>query len=138
MISQQGNFFRSLRSSGVHVENPVVPQKSAVPTRPTDASAPAARIDEVGDDNAPADLQWQVIANYQDSEEGDSEWTLKARDQASLDRAQKRIEEAIESASKMTHVGFLTMPDRSMFPRVSASLSINVHMAHHDDWADRS
>lgn len=109
-----------------------------MPTRPTDASAPAARIDEVGDDNAPADLQWQVIANYQDSEEGDSEWTLKARDQASLDRAQKRIEEAIESASKMTHVGFLTMPDRSMFPRVSASLSINVHMAHHDDWADRS
>jgi hypothetical protein len=97
----------------------VVPQKSAVPSRPPPSNgAPVARIDDESDDVTP-DLQWQVILNYQDAEEGDSEWTLKSRDQAALERAQKRVEEAIENAAKMTHVGFLTMPDNSMFPRVS-------------------
>jgi transcription antitermination factor NusA-like protein len=136
VISQQGSFFRQLRSTGVNVDNPVVPQKSAVPTRPApNGDAPAARIDDDGDDSVP-DLQWQVIPNYQDAEEGDSEWTLRSRDQEALDRAQKRVEEAIENAAKMTHVGFLTMPDNSMFPRIVGTKGSNVQRLRDETGAD--
>lgn len=135
VISQQGSFFRQLRSTGVSVDNPVVPQKSAVPTRPSsNGGAPAARIDDDGDFTP--DLQWQVILNYQDAEEGDSEWTLRSRDQGALDRAQKRVEEAIENAAKMTHVGFLTMPDNSMFPRIVGTKGSNVQRLRDETGAD--
>jgi hypothetical protein len=117
-ISQGGSFFRSLRSSGVTVDHSVLPQKPNVPPRqPVEDGAPAARIDDV-DDSAGADIKWQVIPNYQDAEEGDSEWTIRARDAEGLERAQQRVQEAIAHAEKMSHVGFLTGIDKSVFPRI--------------------
>jgi hypothetical protein len=132
-ISQQGSFFRNLRSSGVQVDQSAHPQKSAVP-RPSQDGAVAARIDEAEGENT-AEIQWQV-ANYQDGEEGDSEWTLKARDQGSLERAEKRIQEAIEHAENMTHVGFLTLPDRSIFPRIVGSKGSNVARLRNETGTD--
>ncbi|KAH9949574.1 hypothetical protein B0H21DRAFT_777185 [Amylocystis lapponica] len=135
-VSQQGNFFRTLRSFGVQVDQSLMPQKSAVPPHPVpQADGSAARIDDP-DDTAGADLQWQVVPNYQDAEEGESEWTLKARDQAGLDRALKLTHEAIEHAEKMSHVGFLTMPDRSSFPRIVGSKGSNVARLRNESGAD--
>ncbi|KAJ7496037.1 hypothetical protein B0H11DRAFT_2227032 [Mycena galericulata] len=114
VISQQGAFFRSLRSYGVQVDQSAQPQKSAVPPQPS--ANGSARIDET-EDEAPT-VKWEMTANYQDAEEGESTWTLKAKDQAGLDRAEKQIKEACSMAERMSHVGFLTLPDRSMFPRI--------------------
>lgn len=137
VISQQGNFFRTLRSFGVQVDQSAHPQKSAVPLRPTpEVGADSARIDEAEDDTPATDIQWQVTPNYQDAEEGDSEWTLKARDQAGLERAQKVIKEAIEHAENMSHVGFLTLPDRSTFPRIVGSKGANVARLRNETGAD--
>lgn len=114
----------------------MTPQKSAVPTRPTSDAATAARIDEAADDTSERGFQWEVISNYHDAEEGDSEWTLKARDQAGLDRAQKLIAEAIEHAEKSSSVGFLTLPDRSFFPRIVGTKGANVARLRAETGAD--
>lgn len=136
-VTQQGNFFRSLRTAGVQVEQSAHPQKPAVPPHPVpQAGAAEARIDDPDADAAPASVEWQVVPNYQDAEEGDSEWTFKARDQASLDRALKLTQEAIEHAEKMSHVGFLTLPDRSSFPRIVGSKGANVARLRNESGAD--
>ncbi|GBE81126.1 hypothetical protein SCP_0308520 [Sparassis crispa] len=135
-VTQQGNFFRSLRSCGVQVEQSLHPKKPAVPPHPVpQAGASEARIDDP-DDTTAAGVDWQVVPNFQDAEEGDSEWTLKARDQTGLDRALKLTQEAIEHAEKMTHVGFLTLPDRSSFPRLVGAKGANVARLRDESGAD--
>ena len=135
VISQQGNFFRTLRSFGVQVEQSELPQQSAIPSRPASSLGTTARIDEANDP-AFAEIQWEVVPNYQKAEDGISTWTLKARDQAGLERAQKLIKEAMEHAACMTHVGFLTLPDRSMFPRIVGSKGANVARLRNETGAD--
>ncbi|TDL26238.1 hypothetical protein BD410DRAFT_813193 [Rickenella mellea] len=141
VISQQGNFFRTLRSFGVNVDQSSVPQKSAVPTQPPTEPAPTtttARIDDATEDSpvSGSEFDWQVIPNYQDSEEGESEWTLKARDDAGLERAQKLIAEAIEHAGSMSSVGFLTLSDRTFFPRIVGTKGANVARLRAETGAD--
>lgn len=129
-ISQRGNFFRTLRSFGVYVEHPsIAPRPMKPPLSKNESSAtPAARIDEAAIEDASADpeISWEVILNYQNADDELSAWTLKARDQASLERAKKLIEEAVDHASRMTHVGFLTLPDKSVFPRIVGTKGSNV------------
>ncbi|KAL0068793.1 hypothetical protein AAF712_004122 [Marasmius tenuissimus] len=138
-ISQQGNFFRNLRSFGVQVDQSVQPQKQSVPARPApssdNADNAAARIDADEEEAAP-EVEWEVTENYKDAEEGDSVWTFKARDQAGLDRARKLTEEAIEHAKNMTSVGFLTLPDRSSFPRIVGSKGANVARLRNETGAE--
>jgi hypothetical protein len=122
VISQQGSFFRNLRALGVSVDQSATPTKSAVPTRPSTEAT--TRIDDIDSETDRAGVQWQIIANYQDAEEGNSEWTLKAKDQAALDKAKSLIDNAIEHAEKASHVGFLTLPDRSVFPRIVGSKGV--------------
>jgi hypothetical protein len=135
VISQQGNFFRTLRSYGVHVDQSEHPQKSAVPPQPTPTVTPEARIDEAEDESTP-EILWEVVPNYQNAEDGNAAWTLKARDQAGLDRAQNSIKEAIAHAERMSHVGFLTLPDRTMFPRIVGSKGSNVARLRNETGAD--
>jgi polyribonucleotide nucleotidyltransferase len=71
-------------------------------------------------------VQWQVVENHQEGEEGDAEWTLRGRDQAALDKAQEMIDEAISQAKNASFVGFLTLADRSTFPRIVGSKGANV------------
>ncbi|KAF9523997.1 hypothetical protein CPB83DRAFT_820710 [Crepidotus variabilis] len=127
-ISNQGIFFRSLRNFGVTVDHSAQPTKSSVPARPTTT----ARIDE-DESNEP---EWEVVPNYQDGDEGDSTWTIKARDQVGLEKAEKLIQEAIDAAARMSHVGFLTMPDRTMFPKIVGSKGANVARLRNETGAD--
>lgn len=138
VISQQGNFFRTLRSFGVQVDQSAHPTKSAVPSLPQAESvieAASARIDDAEGETT-ADIQWQVTPNYQDAEEGDSEWTLKARDQAGLERAQQLIKDAVANAESMSHVGFLTLSDRTAFPRIVGTKGANVSRLRFETGAD--
>ncbi|KIM45268.1 hypothetical protein M413DRAFT_65984 [Hebeloma cylindrosporum] len=129
-ISQQGSFFRTLRTFGVQVDHSSQPQTSGVPTRPP----PEARIDDA--DTSSGEPEWEIVSNYQDAEEGDSIWTLRARDQAGLDKAENLVKEAIANAGRMSHVGFLTMPDRSTFPRIVGVKGSNVARLRNETGAD--
>lgn len=80
--------------------------------------------------------EWEMVLNYQDTDEGDSTWTLKARDQASLERAEKLIHDAINHAVTLTHVGFLTLPDRSLFPKIVGARGANVARLRNETGAD--
>ncbi|KAG6837485.1 hypothetical protein H0H93_008410 [Arthromyces matolae] len=135
VISQQGNFFRTLRSFGVQVDQSRQPSKSALPTKPSSSLAMAARIDE-DEVSSASKIEWDVVPNYTEAEEGDSIWTLKARDQAGLERAQKLVKEAIQNAECMSHVGFLTLPDRSVFPRIVGTKGANVARLRAETGAD--
>ncbi|KAF7321750.1 hypothetical protein MKEN_00696700 [Mycena kentingensis (nom. inval.)] len=134
VISQQGSFFRGLRSYGVQVDQSAQPKKSAVPPQPAANGNGTARIDEAEDESA--GVKWEITLNYQDAEEGDSVWTLKAKDQAGLERAEKSIKDAIEHAERMSHVGFLTLPDRNLFPRIVGSKGSNVARLRAETGAD--
>ena len=131
-VTQQGNIFRTLRSFGANVEHSNVPMKAPIPTPPP--GTVSARIDETGGDEG--GIQWHVEVNHSEGEEGDAEWTVKARDQGGLDRAREIIEEAIEHAKTMTHVGFLMMPDRKLFPRIVGSRGANVSRLRAETGAD--
>lgn len=135
LIAQQGNFFRTLRGHGVQVEQSVQPQRSSVPTRP-ESEAPSARIDDEEETSDASAFEWQVVENLQDAEEGDSVWTLKGRDEAGLAKAEKLINDAIQNAEKMTHVGFLTLADRSSFPRIVGTKGANVARLRAETGAD--
>ncbi|KAF5393250.1 hypothetical protein D9757_000766 [Collybiopsis confluens] len=135
-ISQQGQFFRHLRTFGVQVDQSAQAQKPSVPARPTSNGETTARIDEEAEDLSVPEIEWEVIPNYENAEEGDSVWTLKARDQAGLERAEKLVHEAIEHAKGMSEVGFLTLPDRSTFPRIVGSKGANVMRLRNETGAD--
>lgn len=136
-VTQQGNFFRNLRSFHVTVEQSASPQSPAVPPRPVaEAEAVTARIDDPEDGPTEVEAQWQVVPNYQDAEEGEAVWTFKAPDQEALDKALQLTREAIEHAEGMTHVGFLTLPDRSVFPRIVGAKGSTVARLRAESQAD--
>ena len=114
----------------MQVEHSSQPQTSGVPVRPT----PEARIDDA--DSTLGEPEWEIVPNYQDAEDGDSTWTLRARDQAGLDKAENLIKEAIINAGRMSHVGFLTMPDRSTFPRIVGVKGSNVARLRNETGAE--
>ncbi|KAI0812490.1 hypothetical protein BC629DRAFT_1579875 [Irpex lacteus] len=119
-VTQQGNFFRNLRSFDVSVEQSASPQVAS-------AEAVTARIDDPDEGPAEVQAEWQVVPNYQDAEEGDAE---------ALDRALQLTREAIEHAEGMTHVGFLTLPDRSVFPRIVGAKGSTVARLRAESQAD--
>ncbi|KAJ1304542.1 hypothetical protein OPQ81_005683 [Rhizoctonia solani] len=106
--------------------------KAASTPRPP-PSGEAARIDEEPTEEA---VRWQVTENHQDGEEGDAEWTLRGRDQAALDKAQQMIEEAIAQAQSASHIGFLTLADRSAFPRIVGTKGANVARLRNETGAE--
>lgn len=134
-ISQNGQFFRTLRSWGVHVDHSVVPKAPAAPVRPTSSETPSTRIDDVEDEPA-VEAVWEVVSKYEEADEGNSTWTIRGRDQAAVDKAQKAITDAIAVAEKATSVGFLTLPDRSQFPRIVGTKGANVSRLRNETGAD--
>ena len=132
-ITSQGAIFRTLRVFGVDAETSAQPTKSSLPSRPSSSSpaaALAARVDDAESTATTTEEQWEIVENYKDAEEGDSTWTLKGRDQAGIDKAKSAIQEAIDKAKAATHVGFLTLPDRSSFPRVVGAKGSNIARLH--------
>ena len=128
-VTRQGLIFRTLRSYGVEAEPSAQPTKSATPSRPSNSETPTARVDDVVEESV-VEAQWEVVENYTDAEEGESTWALKGRDQGGIDKAKATITEAIEKAQAATHVGFLTLPDRSSFPRIVGAKGSNIARLH--------
>ncbi len=133
-VTSQGAIFRTLRVFGVDAEPSAQPTKSSLPSRPSGSSssstALAARVDDAESTATATEEKWEIVENYKDAEEGDSTWTLRGRDQAGIDKAKSAIQEAIEQAVAATHIGFLTLADRSSFPRIVGAKGSNIARLH--------
>jgi len=134
-LTSQGAIFRTLRTFGVDAEPSAQPTKSSLPSpsgSSSSSTALAARVDdaETATTTTTTEEQWEIVENYKDTEEGDSTWTLKGRDQAGIDKAKSAIQEAIDKAKAATHIGFLTLPDRSSFPRIVGAKGSNIARLH--------
>ncbi|KAI9508228.1 SCP160 protein [Russula earlei] len=127
-VTSQGAIFRTLRHLGVDADPSAQPTRPSLPSHPLSSSTPMARVDDV--DDTVTGAHWQIVENYADAEEGESTWNLKARDQASIDKAKAALTEAIVKAKAATHVGFLTLPDRSSFPRIVGAKGSNIARLH--------
>lgn len=92
-------------------------EQSSIPKKTLAAKPSADTSARIDDDTSSSGIQWQVVPNYEDGEEGTAEWTLKARDEESLSKAQQHLADAITNAEKATHVGFLTLANSNAFPR---------------------
>ncbi|KAI6046041.1 hypothetical protein EDC04DRAFT_2631698 [Pisolithus marmoratus] len=121
----QGALLRTLRSFGAQVEQSVQQTKPTFPAQPPQPVNFTARIDT--EDVPEAD--WQVMPNYQHAEEG-------TKDVPSLERAESEIQVAIEQAKDKTHIGFLTLPDRSVFPRLVGTKGSNITRLRNETGAD--
>ncbi|KAG8835486.1 hypothetical protein FRC18_000438 [Serendipita sp. 400] len=108
LLQPAGNLTRELRSLGVNFSQQGKPKHDGVAE---------GRIDDETDLDAHG-VEWKLVEYGADTEDGATELTLKARDEAALEDAQKLIEDAIKATEKITHVGLMTFPDRSAFPRV--------------------
>ncbi|KAG8907944.1 hypothetical protein FRB99_001452 [Tulasnella sp. 403] len=128
-ITHQGSLKHSLRPYGVFVDFSHIPEPFS-PPRPaptSSAQASTARIDQPDDDEVPSEeIEWQVVSNYEGAEEGDAEWTLRGRDEDSLSAAEQVIRDAISHAEAQDKRGYLTLADRSAFPRIVGSKGSNV------------
>ena len=127
-MTRQGSIFRTLRNYSVEAELSTQPTGSTTPSRPSNSATPVARVDDA--EESVTEVQWEVVDNYTDAEEGESTWTLKGRDQGGIDKAKTTIAQAIEKAQAATHVGFLTLPDRSSFPRIVGAKGSNIARLH--------
>jgi len=131
-ITSQNNIFRTLRAHGVTVEQSRLPEKPPQSRLPA-TNGTGARID---DNNEGDGVEWHVVANYQDAEVGDSEWTLKARDDEALKHGKRILNDALEHAQSSSHVGYLTLADRSVFPRIVGAKGANVARLRAETGAD--
>ena len=109
-----------------------MPERPSARSRPTNGEA--ARID---DDLTEEDgVEWQLTSNFSGNDEDEAEWTFKARDQDGLDRALNQLEDATKQAKLASHIGYLTLVDRSYFPRIVGTKGSNVARLRAETGAD--
>lgn len=108
LLRPNGNLLRDLRSAGVHFSQEGKPQyESQINGRIDDD----VEVDSHG-------VEWKLVPYGAGTEEGSTELTLKARDAESLELAQKVLKETLDKADAITHIGYMTFPDRGTFPRI--------------------
>ncbi|TIB84727.1 beta and beta-prime subunits of DNA dependent RNA-polymerase [Wallemia mellicola] len=121
-ISDNGRFFRNLRSYGVTIEVSNIPTKedSKIPS-PSNLTPPEAvsRVDVDGEDTIAH--RWETYELNTSEDDNDSEWKIHGKDEGSLDKAVKAINNAVEKVKKAECVGYLLLQNRSTFPRIVGS-----------------
>jgi hypothetical protein len=127
-VADYPNLMRSIRNVGGQVQLPQPAPAKPTAARPTSGgglslAAQAARIDIDGGNDQDAEEisgNWELIQNYQDGDDSESEWTVRGKEE-NLDKLVSILETAIEKAKSATHVGLLTGLPRSTFPRIIGS-----------------
>ncbi|RSH91859.1 hypothetical protein EHS25_009229 [Saitozyma podzolica] len=138
-ITEQQNLLRSIRNSGGHLTfpqpEPARPSVKPSGTNGASLAAKTARIDLDADEPAAEEGEWEVRENYEGSDEGELEWTVRAKEE-DLDKAIAVLEQALEKAKAATHVGLLTGLPRSAFPRIIGSKGATISRLRVETGAD--
>jgi len=118
ILSQNGNLMRDIRSLGVYVTvfgKPVAAKANTASATTRIDDEPANEVQE------PHGVEWRVIEYGSDTDPGNVDVLLKARDAESLAVAEDLVKEAVSKANKSTKTAYMTFPDRSVFPRIIGS-----------------
>jgi hypothetical protein len=99
------------------------PPRSKSTTNGGDLAAKTARID-LDADEAPVEGDWELRKNYADSDDTSMDWTIRAKEE-DLDKVAAVLDEAVEKAKAMSHMGLLTGLPRSAFPRIIGSKQVH-------------
>ncbi|WWC64561.1 uncharacterized protein I303_107172 [Kwoniella dejecticola CBS 10117] len=146
-IADQQNLIRQIRGVGAFITIPTAPPKPAS-AKPSATSATngngnglaakTARIDLGAEDDIADDVEgdFELVENYQNAPEGEQEWSVRAKEEADLEKAVKVLEEAVERAKAATHVGLLTGLPRSAFPRIIGSKGSTISRIRAETGAD--
>ncbi|KAI4735409.1 hypothetical protein E4T50_14070 [Aureobasidium sp. EXF-12298] len=120
-IADNGQFFRRLRSDlkvSVDHKGERPPQRpEALSTRKAGSGMPLITDDATAgasDDN----VSWVVHNLHESAPEGNITWALSGASTESLEKASARVKKALADAQKLTHAGFLVLPDPSSYRRV--------------------
>ncbi|WWC91688.1 uncharacterized protein L201_006634 [Kwoniella dendrophila CBS 6074] len=148
-IAEQRNLIQQIRNVGAFITIPNAPPK---PTHPkpsaasngngNDLAAKTARIDLSGGnddtDDSLLDLEvgWELTDNYQNSQDGEQDWSVRAKEPKDLEKAIEVLENAVEKAKSATHVGLLTGVPRSAFPRIIGSKGATISRIRLETGAD--
>ncbi|WVQ84623.1 hypothetical protein IAT38_006778 [Cryptococcus sp. DSM 104549] len=138
-IAEQQNLIRQIRSVGgfLTIPTPAPAKPSARPdANGNSLAAKTARIDlDAGDEAADGQGEWVIEENYKGAEEGELEWSVRARED-DLDKAVRVLEGALERAKAATHIGYLTGLPRSAFPRIIGSKGATISRMRVETGAD--
>jgi predicted PilT family ATPase len=120
-IADNGQFFRRLRSDlkvSVDHKGTRPPQRpEALSTRKAGSGMPLI-TDDAGAGASDDNVSWVVHNLHESAPEGDITWALSGASTESLDKAAARVKKALADAQKLTHAGFLVLPDPSSYRRV--------------------
>jgi polyribonucleotide nucleotidyltransferase len=112
VISDNGQFFRKVKKDyGVTIEHggDKVPPKPAGPSNTRTNGAALPLITDNQEASADA-FSWNVISAVDPNLDGDIPWILRGSPD-SVPKAKQSLTTAIEQAQKMTHNGYLVLPD---------------------------
>lgn len=109
LLRPTGNLVRELRSAGVNFVQSGKPKHEGVGL--------ASRIDDEVEVDSHG-VEWKLLEYGAAVEEGETELTLKARDAGGLEAAEKIVKDALQKADEISHIGYMTFPDRGPFPRI--------------------
>jgi len=120
-IADNGQFFRRLRSDlkvSVDHKGTSPPQRpAALSTRKAGSGMPLI-TDDAGAGASDDNVSWVVHNLHEGAPEGEITWALSGASPESLDKASARVKKALADAQKLTHAGFLVLPDPSSYRRV--------------------
>lgn len=133
-VSNNGRFFRDLSRQGIKVDHkgqqpPKKPDAASGVTRRTNNAAAPLITDEPSDAAA---FSFEIIplTNGNEDETGDIPWVLMGgRDvsEEAIAKAQRQIEEAIETAQEPRHIGYLRLADPKYHRHVIGSRGATIN-----------
>ncbi|WVW86191.1 hypothetical protein I302_108232 [Kwoniella bestiolae CBS 10118] len=142
-IADQQNLIRQIRNVGAFITIPTAPAKPALPTKSSNGNGLAAKTARIdlsagGDEEDVVDVEgdFELVENYQNYPEGEQEWSVRAKEEADLERAVEVLEGALEKAKTATHLGLLTGLPRSAFPRIIGSKGSTISRIRVETGAD--
>ncbi|TIB32483.1 hypothetical protein E3P84_02529 [Wallemia ichthyophaga] len=133
-MSENGRFFRGLRSYGVTVDVSSPPAKtnsSGLP-EPSDLTPPepVSRVDVDEEDEIAH--KWESYELQSGDDDSQSEWKINGKDDQSVNRAVKAIENALDRVKRSEYIGYLVLQNRSTFPRIVGSKGSGIERIKND------
>lgn len=120
-----------LRSLGSQLESKSLEVDTAANDAPKPsfgnrAAKPSARIDDDDDSSKENKFKWELHALNRKALDEKVLLSVRGRSEDSLVKAEKAIQKSVTDAQNVTHLGYLLVQDRTIFPRIVGKRGANL------------